>query len=183
MAKSNGGATGKAPSAVVLDFTDVRDAAKFTKRRKKEGDYKALVSGVEDSPTKESGEPQWLYTLTIGRDTYPYYCKLVPNQLWKLRNLNVAAGQNVPKKKVKLDPKAPVGASIGVTLEDDDYEGRAQSVVAAVFPLSELDGDTPGDDEEESVEAPQGAKKGKKKDKKGSKVSKKEMEELDIDDV
>src|SRR5690606_37303696 len=86
-------------------------------------------------------------------NSYPYYCKLQENQLWKLRNLLIAAGLSVPKKKLKLDPNRVVGKTIGVTMEDDEYDGKLKSVIAAVFPAAELVEGNIVDDEPEDDEA------------------------------
>jgi len=151
-------------TAKVVDFTNVKDAGgSFNKRRVPSGDYLAKIVKVQDSPAKNDDTFQYLFTIKLEKHSqyaYPYYCKLVENQLWKLRNLLIAAGINVPKKRVKLDPSKVVGKYIGVSMEDDEYEGKLQSSVSAVFPASELgDGgyaqssDDDVSDEEESDEA------------------------------
>lgn len=148
-----------AVTARTLDFTNVKDAAKFTNRRVPSGDYLARVSKVEDAKAKGDDLPQYLFTIVLEkykRDSYPYYCKLVENQLWKLRNLFVAAGIAVPKKRVKLDPNRVVGKLIAVSVDDDEYEGREKSVISQVFPASELtldEGEPPAEDTEETEEA------------------------------
>lgn len=152
-------------SAGVIDFTNVKDGGNFNTKRQPEGDYRAKITNVTDSPAKD-GVAQWLFTIQVGAGTYPYYCKHQENQFWKVRNLLVAAGMNVPKKKVKVDPNKLVGKTIAVTLEDDEYEGKMKSVVSATFPLSELDDDSvpdePDDDdatEDDEDEAPVAKKK------------------------
>lgn len=141
-------------STQVIDFTNVKDGSGFNKKRMPAGDYLARITRVEDSPSKKDNEPQWLFTIALeDRRTiaYPYYCKLVENQLWKLRNLIQASGISVPKKKIKLDPEKLVGKLIGITLEDDEYEGKEQSVIAAIFEANEVvPGDTrPADDDDD----------------------------------
>lgn len=142
--------------AAVLDFTNTKEGgAAFNKKRVAAGDYLARVTAVRDAPTKDTKEAQWLFTIELLEKhtdrKFPYYCKLVENQLWKVRNLCLASGIAVPKKKVKLDPNRLVGKTIGVTLDDDEYEGKLQSVVTQTFPAAELDGDSsePEDDEDE----------------------------------
>lgn len=139
-------------SAAALDFTNVKDGGgTFNKKRQPEGDYRAKVTKVQDVESKADKTPMWLFTIEVGTGTYAYYCKHVENQLWKIRNLLVAAGISVPKKRVKVDPNKVVGKFIGVTLEDDEYDGKPQSNIAAVFPASELD-DTADDDDDDDVE-------------------------------
>lgn len=153
------GATAKA-----LDMTDVKEGGIFNKRRVPMGDYAARITKVEDVKVKKGdneGADQWLFTIQLedGRfhsGKYPYYCALVPNQLWKVRNLCVAAGIAVPRKRVKIDPNRLVGKLIAVSMEDDSYQDKDQSIVGQVFPASELSGDSaPADDDEYDDEEPE----------------------------
>lgn len=146
-------------SSKVVDFTNVKDATgSFNKKRVPAGDYLAKITKAEDAVAKGDGVFQYLFTIRLEKYSqlaYPYYCKLTENQLWKLRNLLIAAGINVPKKRVKLDPSKVIGKFIGVTMEDDEYEGKMQSTISAVFPASELgeaDTSTPSDDDEDDAE-------------------------------
>lgn len=140
--------------AKALDFTNVKEGGGlFNKKRQPAGDYRAKVTKVVDSPAKKDGVDQWLFTIQVGTGTYPLYCKLVPDQLWKLRNLLMACGLNVPKARVKVNPQKAVGREIAVTLDDDEYDDgdkvHKQSQVTATFPLSELDGNAAENDEDE----------------------------------
>ena len=138
-------------TAKVVDFSNVKEGGgSFNKRRVRSGDYLAKVTKVQDAESSRDGAFQYLFTIQLvkhSQNKYPFYCKLQENQLWKLRNLLIAAGQNVPKKRIKLDPSKVVGKMIGVTMDDTEYEGKAQSEVVAVFPASELaDSDGAEDD-------------------------------------
>jgi|SRR5882672_1947888 len=193
-------------SAQRLDFTNVKEGGMmFNKRHQPAGDYKGKITKVQDAKSKKDDSKMWLFTIEVNGAAYPYYCTFAENQLWKIRNLFVAAGINVPKKQVQVDPTKVVGKSIGVTLEDDEYDGKMQSVVQATFPVSELDGDTDDDDEEgvddeEEVDEPAPKVKKKKakpvaedddeqeppakpKKKKNKAKATDELEELDIDEV
>lgn len=144
----------KPAGSKALDFTNVKDGGGlFNKKRQPAGDYKGKVTKVVDSPAKKDGAAQWLFTIQVGTGSYPLYCKLVPEQLWKLRNLLMAAGLNVPKQRLKVDPNKVIGREIAVTLDDDEYDDgdkvHKQSVVTATFPLSELDPDASRDTEDE----------------------------------
>lgn len=199
-------------STQVIDFTNVKEGSGFNKRRLPAGDYLARITRVEDSPSKKDGEAQWLFTLVPeGHKSaaFPYYCKLVENQLWKLRNLIQAAGIAVPKKKIKLDPEKLVGKLVGITLEDDEYDGKEQSVIAAIFEASEVtDSSLPAepdeDDDDEEEVAPPPRKKAApapepedddedddedeapappKAKKKAAPVEDDDLDELDLDDL
>lgn len=150
----------KAPSAAsakALDFTNVKDGGGvFNKKRQPAGDYAAKVTKVVEVESKKDGKLQWLFTIQAGAGTYPFYCKLVPEQLWKLRNLLMAAGLNVPKQRLKVDPNKLVGRKIAITLDDDEYDDgdkiHHQSNITATFPLAELDPDASRDTEDEDDE-------------------------------
>lgn len=141
-------------SAQNVDFSNVKEASGFNRSRIKAGDYLAKIKGVEDAKAKD-GVHQYLFSIQIvdkPGSVFPYYCKLQENQLWKLRNLFIAAGKTVPKKKVKVDPNQIVGKLIGVTIEDDEYEGKERSEVEGVFPASDLgdDASVPDRDEDDA---------------------------------
>jgi hypothetical protein len=195
-------------AAAVIDFTNVKEGSGFNKKRLPAGDYLAKITRVEDSPSKKDNEPQWLFTITPEDHksvAYPYYCKLVENQLWKLRNLIQACGIAVPRKKIKLDPERLVGKLIGITLEDDEYDGKAQSVIAAIFEPSEVvsaDVEADDDDDDDVEEAPAPKKKAAAKPepeddddddedeapapkakKKAAPVEDDDLDELDLDEL
>ena len=175
----------------IIDFSDVPEEGgrTFNKKRQPAGDYLGKIVKVQDEKSKKDGIAQWLYTIQVGRYTYPYYCKLQANQYWKIRGLFKAAGIPVPSKRVKVNPELPVGKNVGVTLEDDEYDGKEQSVVDAIFPPSELqNSDVPdqGDDEEEIEddeveETP--APKAKKKPPTAPVVDDDELDELEVEDL
>ena len=188
-------------SKKALDFSDVKDGSIFSTTHLEEGDYLAKIIQVEDRPAKDD-EEMWVFAIQLQdrkSAVYPFYCKLVENQLWKLRNLLIAAGKSVPKKRVAVDPNSIVGKTIGVTLEDDEYEGRLKSSIAAVFPASELADDADPDedtaeeleldeDEDEDEEEAPKKKKAKaaapaKKSKKAKKKADDDDDELDLDDL
>jgi hypothetical protein len=130
----------------VVDFTKVKEQGNFNPRHKPAGDYRMKITKVDDH-TSKSGNDNWVFTIvptTDQRATYPYYVSADPEQAWKIRNLLLAAGVSVPKKKVAVDPnKLLVGKEIGVTLEDDEYEGRMKSSIVQTFPVDDLEEDAP----------------------------------------
>lgn len=145
-----------------VDFTKVKDGGNFNKKRIPAGDYLATITKVEDSPSKSDGTDQYLFSIKIDKhpsSVLPYYCKIQENQLWKLRNIFIAAGKAVPKRKIAVDPNSVVGKKIGVTIEDTYYEEKdqEQSEIGGVFPASELE-DAPSssaadDDDEVDLDA------------------------------
>ena len=122
-------------SKITLDFSNVREGSSFSPRRLPEGSYLADIAKVEQKESK-AGNPMLVYTIIpVEHPTavYPYYILLDEKQLWKFRALLLAAGKDVPKRKVTVDPEAIVGRKIMIDLEDDEWEGREKSVIAGVF--------------------------------------------------
>lgn len=151
-----------------VDFTNVKEGGVFNTKRIEAGDYLAKIVKVEDAPVKSGenkGRPQYLFTIRLvdhPSSTFPYYCQLTENQLWKLRNLLIAAGKTVPKKRTKVDPNTIVGKTIGVLIEDDEYEkdGKVteRSTINGVFPAADLGDVVASDDfaeeDEDEEDAP-----------------------------
>lgn len=144
-------------TAKTVDMTNVKDQVRsgINPKRVPEGDYLARIFDVQDAPVKRGdnqGDFQWRFIITLEdypNGKYPYYCKLQENQLWKVRNLLIAAGITVPRKRLKVDPEKIVGRQIAVTMEDDEYEGKPKSNVAAVFPPANMNGGKETEDEDE----------------------------------
>lgn len=120
---------------ITLDFSNVSEGSTFSPRRLPEGTYLATLAKVE-SKTSKAGNPMLVYTIIpVEHPTavYPYYIVLDEKQLWKFRALLLAAGKEVPKRKVTVDPESIVGKQVMIDLEDDEWEGREKSTVAGVF--------------------------------------------------
>lgn len=128
-------------SAANLDFTNVKESTGFNQSRIVAGDYAAIISKVDDA-TAPDGTKAWVFAIKLKdkpSSVFRYYCKLDEKSLWKVRNLFIAAGKTVPKRRAKVDPNQVIGKLIGATIEDgEDYKDREQSEVTGVFPASEL---------------------------------------------
>lgn len=63
----------------------------------------------------------------------------------------MALGKKAPKGKASIDVERLVGSTLGVSLEDDEYEGKEKSVIDSIFAASEIAGDpsAPAADEDE----------------------------------
>lgn len=175
-------------NAIVVDFSNVKDQSGLNPTHQPAGDYRGKVVSFNQNPSK-AGNPQVTYTVQdVDRPsaTYRYNCPLAENALFKLRNILVAAGVAVPKKKIKVDPERIVGREIGMSLDDHEYEGKMSSEIIGVFPASDLPAD---DDDTEDEPAPKAA--AKKTTKKAAPAAaeaeeeeeEEELDELDIDDL
>lgn len=154
-----------AATARAVDLTNVKEGGNFRPRRKPEGDYVAKIVKADDHQPNDKSKPLgWVLTIQIegdARSTYPYYLSPEEKQAWKVRGVCVAAGLNVKSARIRFDPNKLVGKTIGVALEDDEYEGRLKSVIADVFTKDEVgpnaDEDAPADeeyDDADEVEVP-----------------------------
>ena len=134
---------------ITLDFSNVTEGSTFSPRRLPEGTYLATLAKVE-SKTSKAGNPMLVYTIIpVEHPTavYPYYIVLDEKQLWKFRALLLAAGKEVPKRKVTVDPESIVGKQIMIDLEDDEWEGREKSTVAGIFKPSPEEASSDNSDE------------------------------------
>lgn len=123
---------------ISIDFSDVKSPT-YTAAHQEPGVYNAEIAGVELAKAKKDGTDMLVFAIECGPGRYPYYCKIVPNQLWKLRELIEAAGTKVPSKVVQIDPDKYVGKKINVELEDDTFYGKLRSRVARVAKFAEVD--------------------------------------------
>ena len=144
-------------AAEIIDFSNVKERGNFNTKHIEEGDYVAKITKVESTTAKDD-ENMWVFTFVLDehpRAAYPYYCKLVENQFWKVKALFDAVGIRVGQRKVKVDPNKLIGKKVGVAMEDDEYEGRLKSIIGEVFPAEDVTGpaDDDVDPEDDDVEA------------------------------
>lgn len=139
------------PKKRSVDFSNVSEGSGVNPKRVPSGDYEAIIVNVDE--TMKDEDVMWRFDFQLADNKtaiYPYYVKLVENQLWKLRNVLTAAGLQVPKKSVAVDPTRVLKKSVGITLVDDEYEGKLKSTIDGLFPANEL---AEADDEPEPVVA------------------------------
>lgn len=139
-----------------LDFSKTEDRASWNSKHMPAGLYKAEIATVEETTAKD-GTDMLIYGFRPSNPKYktrnfPYYCKLQANQLWKLRDLFIAAGQTVPKKAVTLDPNKIVGKIVAIELEDDTYDGKIRSVMEGVYDATLVEEEELAADEDSDIE-------------------------------
>lgn len=158
-----------AATARAVDLTNVKEGGNFRPKHKPEGDYKAKIVKADDHQPKDKSKAiGWVLTIQVegdARSSYPYYLSPEANQAWKIRQVMVAAGFPAKSARIKFDPNKLVNRYVGVSLEDDEYEGRPKSTIGEMFPVSEVganaDEDAPEDDvenidtDEDDVEIPE----------------------------
>lgn len=101
---------------------------------------------------------------------------LLPNSLWKLRQLLEAMGIDVPEKKINIPhDKLINGPTVGISFLDDEYDGKTTSKPDEYCSEDEI---TDGDDGVDEDIANKKAKKGKK-----SKKNDDSLEDLDLESI
>lgn len=176
----------KKPAKRPIDFSGVKDGGGISPKRVPEGDYPLKIASVTDEISKNDNDMLVYILEIVGKRgySYPYHCVLDTDSLWKLYNLIVATGKEVPKKRVSFDPNSIVGAEIGGTLVDDEYEGRPKSTIASVFPLEDLDEEEEKPARQTSPKSP--ATKGRSTNRRApvdDDVTDEEMDAMEVDDL
>lgn len=166
----------------VLDFTNVKEAGAFNPKHKPAGEYLATITDVSEEKSSKGNE-MWTFTVVLKKDPlakYPHRCTLNIESLWKVRNLLVATGKQVPKKKLNVDPKIVVGKDIGVVLSDEEYEGKMKSIIDGVFPAADM----PADETKKSSKAKPAEGEGvEDEDVEDEEVTEEDTEVMDVDDL
>ena len=180
--KTQGVTVSKAkPLVAKIDFSNVSEGSGIRPKQLPAGEYAATIKDVKAGNSKKTGTPQWCFLIVPDKHpgaTYPYYCQLTADQAWKIRQVLVAIGVNVPKSVKTIDASKLIGKKLGIILEDDEYEGKLKSVIDSLIPLSEVDeGDTPAADDEDDDE-PEDSADEPEDDPAGD-----DDDELDLDDL
>lgn len=144
-----------------IDFSKTEERSGWNTKSIPEGLHGFKIAGVEQTEAGD-GTDMLVYALVPEDARYktrrfPFYCKLQQNQLWKLRDLLVAAGVSVPKKALNIDPSAPVGKIVAGEVEDETGQYAGRSSVNGIYGLDVLDDDAaPADESDEDDEEYEG---------------------------
>ena len=143
-----------------IDFSKTEERSGWNTRQIPPGLYKATIASVKETEAQD-GTAMLVYGFrpTSSRfrtRLFPFYCKLQQNQLWKLRDLLVAAGERIPKKALNIDPNKVVGREIAIEVEDDVWDGKVRSQVQAVFSAEMAEEDPVAEDSEETQDEVEG---------------------------
>lgn len=175
----------KTDVAYIVDMTNVKDSSGINPKHQPAGDYRGVIKDLVDGVSKNDNKK--LDVIIADADmpsaTYRYTCTFTEASLFKLRNLLVAAGMSAPKKKIKLTAAVLnklIGREVGMSLDDDEYEGKMRSTITGVFPADDLPEDEP---------APRATKKTSTKKAEPAPADdedddeEEDLDELDIDDL
>lgn len=151
------------PEKLTVDFTGVgerRGAAHIppgdyiAKVKDYEIKYKKLEGGGFD---KERPYINWQFVVTAPEaqkgTTLYFVTSLVKESLFNLRNLLEDMGVTVPQKAVDVPLGKLVGKEVGITVDDDEYEGKVRSKIQATFNKNSMAEVTEVDADEDGVAA------------------------------
>lgn len=167
------------PSKLTVDFSNVEERRGANAFHGPEGDYLLQIKGVELKSKKDDESSKYLTwrfepyapEQFKGRGSVYHNTSLKPESLWALRNLLEDMGIPVPKKAVGL-PIAEIAKSgriIGATLEDNEWNGKVKSQIAATFKKDQYDAS--------------GAPAAEDEDEETAESDTDDTEELDLDDI
>lgn len=138
-----------------IDFSKVEERSGWNTAKMPEGLHEFKIVDVVDQESSQDGTDMYVFSLQPTAAKYktrnfPFYCKLQPNQYWKLRDLLTAAGINVPKKVNMIDPNKAIGKKVACEIVDasGQYEGRSE--INGVFSIDVLDDTAPSEDVDDS---------------------------------
>lgn len=136
-----------------LDFSKVEERSGWKTNNMPEGIHEMKIELV-DYKDANDGTAMLTYGLRPTNPKYktrlfPYYCKQQQNQLFKIRDLYIAAGIDVPKKVVNLDPEAPIGKIIAAEVRDGTGQFSERSEIDGVYSRDILEDDEAEDSEED----------------------------------
>lgn len=144
----------------VVDFGKIKDRGPFNPTHIDEGDYIATCTHFQDGESK-AGNPMWSFGFKIpGKaGTFPYHIVIDGTQDWKIKNMIIACGMALPKSRAKVAPERFLKRKFGVTMVDDEYEGRLKSVINDMIPQADVTTNGAGkkrrpvdDDDDEDLE-------------------------------
>lgn len=148
MAKKSGG-------VVTIDGAKAAEGGGGGKRVP-EGDYLVKITDTKRGES-QSGNAQIIMTLSIQdgpkkngdiRD----YLTLTEAALWRVGALLDAIGMKYPKKAFKLDIGKLLGKELGVTVADDEYNGKIKSKVVDFLDLETIKGILEGGSDDEKID-------------------------------
>src|SRR5690606_4112199 len=114
-----------------IDFSQVEDSKSVAPGR-----HIARVKEVTQGEGQSYPYLRWNLQIVEGRSKglhINYYTSLSTRALFRLRELLVALGVNVPKSAVSIDPSKLVGRTLGIEVEIENKAGEEYSEVKKVF--------------------------------------------------
>lgn len=145
----------KKADTVTLDGKKMKEGG--GSRRVPEGDYKVKITKAVREVNPNTDNTQIKLTLDIldgpkSSGTIIDYLTLTEKAMFRVGNLLDALGMNYPGKAFKLPLDKLVGKEFGVTMADDEYNGKIKSKSADYLDLETINGILDGSDVEDEDE-------------------------------
>lgn len=155
----------KKSNGIKIDFTGVEARA----AAHPEGRFAFAVEDVEVKTSENSGNDYLQWVLKSSKGKVYYITSLASHALWNLKSVLEAAGQDVPDGELEIDIDELKELEFGGEVVHEKYEGKTKGVIAEVFPVDEVEGDSEeevgGDDED------------------GEEVTFESVQEMDLDEL
>lgn len=136
----------KKSNGIKIDFTGVEARA----AAHPEGRFAFAVEDVEVKTSENSGNDYLQWVLKSSKGKVYYITSLASHALWNLKSVLEAAGQDVPDGELEIDIDELKELEFGGEVVHEKYEGKTKGVIAEVFPVDEVEGDSEESDDEES---------------------------------
>lgn len=136
----------KKSNGLKIDFTGVEARA----AAHPEGRFAFAVEDVEVKTSENSGNDYLQWVLKSSKGKVYYITSLASHALWNLKSVLEAAGQDVPDGELEIDIDELKELEFGGEVVHEKYEGKTKGVIAEVFPVDEVEGDSEESDDEES---------------------------------
>lgn len=154
----------KKSNGIKIDFTGVEARA----AAHPEGRFAFAVEDVEVKTSENSGNDYLQWVLKSSKGKVYYITSLASHALWNLKSVLEAAGQDVPDGELEIDIDELKELEFGGEVVHEKYEGKTKGVIAEVFPVDEVEGDSEEEEEEEED---------------GEEVTFESVQEMDLDEL
>jgi len=132
-------------TGIKVDFTGVESSGKL-----EAGRQVVTVDGAPELKTSENSGNDYINWKMKGSGGSVYHTtSLQPQALWNLRNLLEAMGMEVPEGPLELELADYDGMELGAEIDHETYQGKKKPVIIDLFPASELDDESEGEEEPE----------------------------------
>lgn len=105
------------------------------------GEYVVAFIDAEET-TSQAGNPMIVANVEILRGEYKSrslrdYLVFTDAAKWKLAQVLVAIGRDIPQEEFELVPSDLIGKTCGITTIEDEYNGKLQAKIDRYYPLDE----------------------------------------------
>lgn len=185
--KTKKGTKGKKNTGVyAVDFSKAQGGG--ANKRYPEADYRVKYIKWEDVHKKDEPDEKGVkvtFQFLEGKykgQTFFDRLWLQDNTLWRIRAFLEAMDVEVPNKRANVNFEKYLGKELGVTLVDNEYNGRVSSQVGDYIDLDTLAGADEEDEDEDEDEEEEDEDDDDDEDEDEDEDEEEELEEMDVDE-